>query len=281
MNSLCIVTDFTAQFLQSNYPGREHVYTLPLSFQIAGKMYSKGDVFPLSNLPSSANELLSPRLILPPQNEIRIFFETLSQKYNEVIGIFLSDALFNCYSQVEQIISGLHSNPKIQLIDSQSTSIGLGLIVQSAAEMIVQGCSSIEIERHIRNQIHHTYTILCTPALSYLFSNGLVDRAQAQIGEMLGIYPIFGIEEGRLHPIDKMRNYRQAITFFQDYLDEFEQLKQIAWFHASPENAQDYKMLSDHISETFREDTFIEKTIQTPMAALLGPNVFGLIIVEE
>jgi DegV family protein with EDD domain len=280
MNSLCIVTDPTALFTNSNFLGREHVFTLPLSFQLEGKVYTKEN-FPLSNLPCSADAQSSPKLIMPSMSEIRSFFVALSEKYNEIICIFLSNALFPYCSQVEQIASGIYSNPKIQIINSQTTSIGLGLLVQSAAEMVSQGCSSFEIERQIRNQIQHTYTIFCTPAMTYLFQNGLVDYAQAQIGEMYGLYPIFGIEDGHLHPIDKMRNYRQALTFFQDYLDEFEQLKHIAWLHGSPENSQDFKMFRDHIADNFDEEAFMEKNIHAPLATLLGPNVFGLIIVEE
>ncbi len=280
MNSLCIVTDQTAQLTKSNFAGREHVFTLPLSFQLEGKIYTK-DGFPLVNLPPSADEQTSPKLIMPSMSEIRSFFVALSEKYNEIVCIFLSNALFPYCSNVEKIASGLYSNPKIQIIDSHTTSIGLGLLVQSAAEMVSLGRSAFEIERQIRNQIQHTYTILCTPSLTYLFQNGLVDYAQAQIGELYGLYPIFGIEDERLHPIDKMRNYRQALTFFQDYLDEFEQLKQIAWLHKSPENSQDFKMFRDHITNNFDEETFIEKNIHAPLATLLGPNVFGLIIVEE
>ena len=280
MNSLCIVTDQTAQFTKLNFTGREHVFTLPLLFQLEGKIYPQ-DSFPLTNLPSSANPVSSPKLIMPSLGELRNFFITLSEKYNEIVCIFLSNALFPYCAHVEQITSGLFSNPKIQIINSQSTSIGLGLLVQSAAEMVSLGRSAFEIERQIRNQIQHTYTILCTPALTYLHQNGLVDYAQAQIGEMYGLYPIFGIEDGHLHPIDKMRNYRQALTFFQDYLDEFEQLKHIAWLHKSPENVQDFKMFRDHIADNFDEEAFIEKIIHTPLATLLGPNAFGLIIVED
>jgi DegV family protein with EDD domain len=281
MNSLCIVTDTTAQFTQSNFPGREHVFTLPLVFQFGGHSYTKDSGFQLKNLPHSADHQLSPRLVTPSTSEIRLFFEELGEKFNEILCIFQSASLNSCYQDVQSVIANTRSGPKIQIIDSHTLSVGIGLLVQTAARLVEEKCTSVEIERIIRNQIQHTYTILCTPNLSYLSSNGLVDYGQASISEYFGLYPLFGIEEGRLNPIDKMRNYRQAITFFQEYLEEFEQLKHIAWFHHNPENNQDFKFLKEQILERYGENVYVEQSITIPIAALLGPQVFGMIVVEE
>ena len=41
----------------------------------------------------------------------------------------------------------------VTLIDSQTTSVGLGLLVQLAAECTAQGMSGTEIERRVRKAV--------------------------------------------------------------------------------------------------------------------------------
>ena len=54
--------------------------------------------------------------------------------------------------------------------------------------------------------IPHTYMMVCTPGLSYLYYAGIIDQAQAFVGEMLGLLPIFTLEEGQINAVEKVRS---------------------------------------------------------------------------
>ena len=69
--------------------------------------------------------------------------------------------------------------------------------------------------------------------MTYLYQSGFIGDAQALVGEMLGLLPIYTLEEGRLTPVEKARNYRQLIDFMQEFIDEFSDLYHIALIQSS------------------------------------------------
>ena len=91
-----------------------------------------------------------------------------------------------------------------------------------------------EVERMVRSQIPRTYMMLCTPGLSYLAYAGFIDPSQAFVGEMLGLLPIFTLEEGQISAVEKVRNMRGLIDFMQEFVSEFDELQHIAFIQSTP-----------------------------------------------
>ena len=139
-------------------------------------------------MPATASAELNPRLVAPSREMFRQLFSDLGNEYNEIIGVFSSSQLTPCFENAKAAAAAQHGSPKILLIDSLSTSFGLGHLVQTAAEAVVRGANCIDVERKLRDIIQRTYAVFCMPKLSYLHHSGFLDRAQAIVGEMLGVY---------------------------------------------------------------------------------------------
>ncbi len=67
--------------------------------------------------------------------------------------------------------------------------------------------------------------------MTFLYQTGIMGYPQAIVGEMLNLLPIFSFEEGRMISVEKVRNSRHLQDNFQEFLDEFSDLDNIA-FHA-------------------------------------------------
>ncbi|MDR3574792.1 MAG: DegV family protein [Anaerolineaceae bacterium] len=280
MSPICIVTDSSAQFAQPSFPGRNIVKIISHDVEINGRLYREGEDLRAQNLPSSASKELQPKLIPPSPEMFYQEFSSIGQSFDTIIGIFLSSSLSECFNNATKAAATLHGRFNVQTIDSQTTSLGLGLLVQAAADLVSKGCSLTEVELQIRSQIPQIYGIFCMPGLTYLNSNKFIDHAQATIGEMLGLLPIFALEEGQLSPLEKVRNHRHAIEFFQEFLDEFEYLQHIALLQSAPPNPQEARMLRDYAQDSFPKTPFTEHTINLPLSVLFGPRSMGLIVVE-
>jgi DegV family protein with EDD domain len=279
MGTVCIVTDNTAQFTQPSFIGRNSITVIPLETRLSGTIQD-GNVFKASNLPYSADDDLHPELVSPSLEEFRQLFTALTLKYDQIFGIFLSSSLNDCFSHAEQAAASIHGHNIISLIDSQTTSIGLGFLVQSAAEALAHGMSLVEVEHMIRSLVPHIYAAFCTPSLSYLYYAGFLDQAQAIVGEMMGMLPIFSLEEGKLTPMEKVRNRRQTIDFYQEFMDEFDHLQHIALMQNASPNAQEARLLREHVQMEFPKISFTEHTINLPLATILGPSACGLFLLE-
>jgi DegV family protein with EDD domain len=170
---------------------------------------------------------------------------------------------------------------RIHLIDSKTTSIGLGLLVQTAAEAAAKGINAPDIERIIRSMVTYTYSVVCTPSLSYLYYNGFIDQTQAIISEMLNLLPVFAIENGKLTSIEKVRSNRHALGFFQEFLDEFDRLQHIAFIQSANPNYKDARLLHENSKEGFPKTPFTKHLINLPVAVMFGPQSIGLIVLEN
>jgi DegV family protein with EDD domain len=280
MESVCIVTDSTIQFPQPAFAGRNLVKILPLKVNLSGECVDEYASMKNSTLPATATRKLNPSLSSPSSLELTEFINTIGKSFDQTLWILHSSALGNCCQQIQERILLLSNHERMQIIDSRNISIGLGLLVQAAAELAECGTPLSEIERVIRTNIPLIYTVLCIPNLSYLYFAGLIDLAQATIGEMMGILPIFTLENGKLTPVEKVKNNHQIYDFFQEFINEFDQLHHLALLqNASPDN-QNPRILRDFIQNNFPKTYFTEHNLTLPIATLFGPHCTGLFIAE-
>ncbi|MEA4909831.1 MAG: DegV family EDD domain-containing protein [Chloroflexi bacterium] len=277
---ICVVTDSSVQFAHPSFPGRGLVHIVPIEILFQGNKFQGSEELKISSLPISPRPDAFPRLETPSEEVFRQVFSDLGQSYRQIIGIFMSEQLSPVFKSAEKAANDLRGRVNIELIDSQSISTGLGALVEAAAEAAEQGISPSLIEKNVRDLTSRIYSVVCTPGLSYLHHNGFVDLGQARIADMLGLYPIFSIEEGFLTPIEKGRSQRYIYEFFQEFIDEFEQLQHIALLQNVPQNNNDIQMLREHVQECYPQTLFTTHTLNLPIAALFGPKTFGLFVVE-
>ena len=284
MGSIRILTDSAAQFTLPTFPGRSLVKVIPYDINYRGTLYEAGRNLKPAELPLSVAFGDLPKLIVPSFDQMCDSFsrDEYGQTYDQVLGIFSSSAICDFYEQAALAQKQVNGRIRLQIVDSQTTSVGLGMLVQAAAEAVSKGASLAETERLVRSMVPHIYAVVCTPGLSYLNLSGFMDRAQAFVGEMLGVFPLFTIEEGHLSPLEKVRNHRQVIDFFQEFLEEFDQLQSISFVQCAIGcNAQDGRILREHTQDHFTRTSFSEHTLNLPVATLLGPNALGLFVVKS
>lgn len=281
MTSTCILTDSTAQFPQLGFSGRNDVRVVSFEIEINGKRYEEGHELRTTDLPAAASKALHPRLIAPSVAHFETLFTSLSQHYDDIIAILASSSLNPVSLNAHKAAEATQGRSRVTVIDSQTTSVGLGLMVQTAAEGVAQGVRAPEIERVVRAMIPHTYMMICTPALSYLYHAGFVDQAQAFVGEMLGLMPVFTLEEGVLSAVEKVRNTRGLVDYMQEFVCEFEDLQHIAYLQSTPPLSHEARMMREHAQTCFPTTPFSEHTINLPLATLIGPHSVGLVAVEK
>jgi DegV family protein with EDD domain len=271
MANVCILTDSTVQFTHPNYPGHERVYVIP--FELQTRTQQGNESWPRNGL---AQQLIPPSL-----KEFGRFYTQLGREY-DTIYVFTISSLLNPTNSLALSASGQYSNHvTIEVIDSQTTGIGLGLLVQAAAAAAAAGTSPAEIERLIRASIPRVYMLFCIPELTYLAHSGYMDYSQALVGEMMGMLPIFAIEEGRLTPMEKVRTQRHLFESLQEFMNEFDAPAHIALLHGASQNATRTRLVRQYVQETFPDTLFSEHTIGPHLAALFGPQSTGLVIMEK
>jgi DegV family protein with EDD domain len=270
MPNVCILTDSTAQFTHPNFPGHERVHIIPFVFQTAVRQGGE---------PATAEPA---KLLVPPspQDFIR-FYARLSLKCDSILVLTISSLLSPTMKHASLASKQYHNGATVEVMDSQTTAIGLGMLVQLAAGSAAEGASLKEINQQLRNSISGIYTLFCIPELTYLAHLGQMDYAQALVAEMMGMLPIFAFEEGRLVPMEKVRSPRHLSEAFQDYMGEFETPSQIALMRSPGRGSLRTSPLHQFVKDTFPEAIFSEYPLQPHLAALFGPKSIGLVVSES
>ncbi len=281
MRSACILTDNSAQFPIPTFAGRGLVRILPHDISLYGIIHPAGKDLKLHQFPASAGSSLNPRLIAPSKSEFQEVLSNLSQDFDDILIILLSSHLSDAYKNAVAAAEETQGRSTITVIDSETISVGLGILVQLAANLIDQGRPMAEVERSIRHRIPHIYTLLCTPGLTYLSSAGFIEPSQAAAGEFLSLLPVFSLEEGKLSPLEKMRNYRAVLDFFQEFMDEFDALDYIALLQNGSFSNPDLRQLRQHAEESFSSSRYIEHMLNLPLATLFGPKCVGFFAIES
>ncbi|MHC1785072.1 MAG: DegV family protein [Anaerolineaceae bacterium] len=281
MESICLLTDGTAQFATNTFRGSEHIYSIVPDIAYEQKKLQAIRDVKASDLPLRSFLAESPHLRIPDLSEVCETITSLAGKYSYLIAILASHPVNPLFDVIEKAVTTNHGRIKSQLIHSQAGSSGLGIMLETAAAAIMDGLSPAEIEHRVRKLIPHVYTTVCTSGWSYLFRSGLVDHAQAEVGEMLGLVPIFTLEEGGMSPIQKVRADHSIFEYFQEFLDEFEELEQITFLHHDQILRQDADSLHDHIREAFPHTKFSENLLNTTNAIIFGPRTLSLTVIEK
>ena len=271
MSNICILTDSTVQFTCPNFPGHERVYVIPFTFQ--NKTLQRDD--------SRVRNGPSGQVVPPSPQEFIRFYAQLSREYDTIFVLTLS-SLLNPTARFALSASVTYNNhATITVIDSQTTGIGLGLLVQAAAAAACAGAPPEEIERRMRATIPRIYMLICIPELTYLAHSGYMDYSQALVGEMMGILPIYAIEEGHLTPIEKVRTQRHLFESFLEFINEFDAPAYIALTHGTRHNSIRTRPVRQFVQETFPDTPFSEHALAPHLAALFGPQSTGLVIMEK
>ena len=183
-----------------------------------GKEYREGlDLDPvdfykkLETIEDPKNHL--PHTGMPDTEEIRACFENaIKDGYDEAMVFVLSAALGGTYNKICLIAKEYEGRLKINVIDTQITCFGEGLLAIKAAEFAAKGMSSDEILKEIRWIMKHQEFIGVDGRLDYLIYNGRLKGGKAFMGQLLKICPVLHFAGGEIVPIETVRTPKKALA---------------------------------------------------------------------
>lgn len=279
MASICIVSDSTALFPNPVFQGRSRVHLLPEVWQDGS--YPAGQRTKAADFPESLQGKEVPSLATPTAAEFEKFFRQLSGHYSGVLAILHTDQFSQAVLAAQQAATTLHSTVPVRVINSATVSLGLGFIVQAAAEAAESDLPLPELDLYARSLIPKVYGLLSIPGLSYLQRSALINPSQAWVGEHLRVNQVYTLEEGELVPTQKARNSRHLVDIMFEFLSEFVDLQHVALMQGAPPFEQETRALRERLHEEGLQVAISEQIINAPFASIIGPHSLGVFALEK
>jgi len=212
-----LVTDSTA-YLPQEIVQKYDIRVVPLFVHFGKEAFKEG--VELSNEAfytrlQGAAEL--PTTSQPSAGDFLQVFQELAG--HEIVTLTISQKLSGTWSSAMAAAQML-PEAKITVIDSRSTSAGLQLMVEAAAQAIETGASSTEVVALVEEIKAKMYLLFVVDTLEYLAKGGRIGNAKAFLGTLLKVKPILILEDGAIEPLEQVRSKRKAVSRMLELVEE-------------------------------------------------------------
>lgn len=219
-----------------------------------------------------------PTKALIPLNAFEEAYTRLNRHTDQILVILGSSKLSSAVAAAKAVATSFLGRCRIAVVDSMSTSWGLGLLVEAAAQAAQAGQSLDEVVRLVRGMLPHIYVVFFVERLDYLEKGDRIGPAQAFLGTMLNIKPLLIMEDGDIIPLEKVRTRASAIEKLADFVAEFADIEQVAILRSPLGNGTD--QLVDHLSLILPNHVFPVVNYDVVLACHLGPDAMGVTVYE-
>jgi DegV family protein with EDD domain len=281
MPSIRLVTDSTACFADTDFPRQHHITVLPMSLKFGQAMVKETEIALPRVFQRVADGEPIPAVVPPSVEQFAATFEELARTTDAIVAMHFSGKLSRAPQNARAGAEHLRGRCKIHVIDSLSTSIGLGLLVETAVQCLERGEAVDDLVRRVRGKIPNLYGAFFTDTMDYLARAELVGPAHSTLGEMLGVKPFLTLEEGSLVTTEKVRTRAQAIEKLVEFVIEFAEMDRCAILQNTPRPTADTRSLLEQLAVEFPGRQWPLIAYHPVLGALLGPDAMGVIIHER
>lgn len=194
-----------------------------------------------------------------------------------IVCINLSARLSATMQSAQVAAKALDGKTPIEIIDSNSASMGIGNLVLHAARRARAGASLEEIvaEVEARRSREHVFAALDT--LEYLRKGGRIGGAQAMLGSLLSIKPIISVLDGAVEPAGRVRTRSKALRFLIDQIPAGK-VELISVLHA---NAPDVDEFLAMLAPVVPDAEVTVGTIGPVIGVHTGPRLIGIAWIDR
>ncbi len=277
-----MITDGTA-FLPMDRLRELGVTVLPIVAAAGGRTYlfdqqTPGHVGLLADLRQSREMI---EIIGPSVDDFRAVFERSLHRTNQILVALSSGRLSPVVRNARAAARDFMGRCDITILDSQTVSVGLGLLVDRAGELLQRGDLPLaEVVRRIRGMIPRIYVVMVSHTLDYIYRSGKLTAAQAILGSMLKIHPFVEIEDGDMIPLEKSRRPERAIDRLVEFASEFSRINKLVIFQGQEAADVEALDLRERLLQ-IAPGLDIPFIVYDPIiASHIGPEGLGLIVYE-
>ena len=273
---VAIVTDSTvnlpAEVIEAN-----NIYVIPQILNWEGRSFL--DQIDISTeefyqrLPNSKD---LPKTSQPAPGQFTEHFKKVAEGAESIVAIFVSQALSGTIQSAHLGAEAMGDYP-IEIVDSRSVSLGLGLLATAAARYAAESHDYKEVAAYVRTLVPRVRVLFVVDTLEYLHKGGRIGGAKRLVGSMLSIKPVLGLEDGQIEPQAQIRTKKKAIQHMLDVvLGEMKGKKNI---HAGVIHAaapEDAAYVAEQVRASVNPAELYVNELTPVIGANVGPGVVGM-----
>jgi DegV family protein with EDD domain len=276
-----VVTDSTAYIPEEALDGL-NIPVIPLWLLWGDERFRDGvDIDPPTFYHRLRGAKVFPTTSQPSAGEFADFFRQAGAGADAIVGVFISSKLSGTVPNAQAAQAQL-PDLTIRIVDSLSTSMGLGFIALAAARAAAAGKSLDEVvavAEEVRDRMHILFAV---DTLEYLHRGGRIGGAKRLLGTALNIKPLLHLEDGRIDALTQVRTKRKVVARMLDVAEERLSGKRVSGVAIidvdSPGEAD---AVAEQVKERFDVSTMYRTAVSPVIGTHVGPGTVGIVFYAE
>ncbi len=220
---------------------------------------------------------LAPTTAAPGVDVFKRAYEKLERAgATEILSIHIAASL-SAITDVARMAAKEYHGAAVIVVDSQQLSMGVGFVVEAAAQAAAEGLPLRDVLARIEERIERTQVFAALDTLEYLKRSGRMNGVIAGIGSLLQLKPILRMVRGKASA-ERVRTGARAMARLVEILQQASPVEQAVLLHAhAPERAE---LLHAQARAWLPAGPLASVEITPVIGAHIGPRAVGLAVVS-
>lgn len=222
-----------------------------------------GDAAPITSQPSPA--------------QFAEAYAQIGSHADGIVSIHVSAALSGTCNSATQAARPVPC--PIEILDSRTTSSGMGLVVIEAARVAQSGASFGQVLDTAQADIARSQMCFTLDTLEFLAKGGRIGKARRLLGTLLRIKPVLTVRNGVVEPLAQCRTQAQAIGALRRFVDQHRPCKALSVGYSTDRHAA--AALADGLGHVFPKEATLLTRIGPAIGSHVGPGCLSVALLED
>ncbi len=269
--ALKIVTDSTAD-LPGGIAGKLGITVVPAYVRFGDEVYrDRVEISEDEFYQRLLSDPIHPSTEPPAPEDFAAVYQKLSPGADGIISIHVSGKLSaTCNSALRgKELAGVEC--PIEVVDSQSVTMGLGLLVAAATSLAQSGFDLAQAAAEVKRMVPHIHMLGFFDTLKYLARGGRIGKARALMGSALAVKPMLAMRDGELEPTGQVRSRDKGKDGLLDFVKNAGDIQDLAVVYSTtPQEAED---LAERMGSVFARERIMLARLGPALGVHAGPGI--------
>jgi len=274
-----VVTDSTSD-LSPQVAQEMGITVVPAYVRFGEKVYRDGvDISQDEFYRKLVESPVHPATSQPSPSDFADVYRKLAKETDEIVSIQVTSKLSGTYNSALQGRELARAGCRIEVVDSLSVSMGLGLIAMAAGRLAEAGEGLQGVMDEVRQTILHIRILGVFDTFKYLLRSGRLGKAKALLGTLLSVKPLLTMRDGELLPAGLARTRAKGVERLFDFVKNVLNIQELAIVHSTtPDEAS---LLGERIGSIFAEERIHVARLGPALGVHGGPGTLILALREK
>ncbi len=224
------------------------------------------------------NGTIWPTTTQPTPKAFADVYDKLAADTDEILVVTLSSRLSGTYQSATGGRNLMTKKARVEVIDSQTVAMGLGLVVMAAAKKARDGAKLNELTDFVKHGLSRSHLIIYFDTLKYLAKGGRIGKASGLLGSLLSVKPIMTVKDGEITPITRVRSFAGGLDHIYNSVAAISSVEALAIEHTT--NPAEADKAVERLSSIVPKDKIVRSTVSPVIGVYAGPGALAVTALE-